>query len=311
MSDRAPLTMHVPMVRRLTLLACAALAVVAAGCGGSEPQLQPLRSLTGVAKASQTAGTGRFELSMQQTMPGMSQAFRFSARGAFDLPAKRMQMQLDMSALAQVFGAFGSALGGSSNDPKAKALLDPANWKIDAVLDGFVMYMRMPFLGQQLPSGKSWVRMDLRQAAAAKGVDLGQLDSYVRSDPRQTLDYLRAVAGKIVPMGREDVRGTETTRYRAMLDLAKYGRMVPARQQQAFGDFYKAATQLGLTLVPVNVWVDDDGLLRRMDMELTLTPTAGKAAKSSLRFEMFDYGQPVSIEAPPAEQTVDASSLRG
>lgn len=309
--SRTPfVTITVSMVRRLSLLAVAALAVVAAGCGGgSESHVPALRSLTGVAKASASAATGRFELSMQQTVPGMSQGFEFSASGSFDTAAKRMELRLDMSALAEVFGAFGAAFGGDQGDPKAKAFLDPKNWQLDAVLDGFVMYMRLPFLASQLPSGKRWVRMDLREAAAAKGFDLGQLESYFKSDPRQSLDYLRAVAGEVVAMGREDVRGTETTRYRAMLDLAKYAQLVPAGKREALGDFEGLAKQFGLTLIPVTVWVDDESRVRRMDLELTLEPTPGQEARSSLRLEMFDYGEPVDIDVPAATDTVDASSL--
>lgn len=311
MSPDARMTITVSMLRRLPLLALAALALVAAGCGGgAESQAPTLRSLTGVAKASASAETGRFELSMRQTVPGLQQAFELSASGSFDTSARRMALSLDLGALAKTFGALGAAFGAQPDDPKAKALLDPQSWQVDAVLDGFVMYLRLPFLAPQLPSGKSWVRVDVRQAAAAKGLDLGRLESYFQSDPRQSFEYLKAVAGKVVPMGREEVRGTDTTRYRAMIDLARYAQLVPAGKRKALGDFERMARQYGLTLLPVTVWVDDESRVRRMDLELAIEPAPGQKARSSLRMEMFDYGKRVVIDLPDPAEVADAATLK-
>ena len=52
--------------------------------------------------------------------------------------------------------------------------------------------------------------------------------------------------------------------------------------------------QLGETSIPVDVWVDADGLVRRMQLDMggMLGGTA------TLTIELFDYGQPVDIEVP-------------
>lgn len=297
------------MLRRLTLLLAAAATVVAAGCGGSaEPPLQELRSLSGSVDASAQAGTGRFELSLEQTLPGSSKTLDITASGSFDTPARRMELRLDMSAFAELFGALGKAFGGEGNE-ETEALLDPDNWQLEAVLDGTVMFLRFPVLDAKLPSGKRWVQLDLRQLAATKGFDLGQLESYLRTDPRQTLSYLKAVAGKVVPTGREEVRGTETTRYTAVIDLVKVARQLPVSQRSLLGDLEQLARQVGLSLVPVAVWVDDYGLVRRMEMTITLEPTPGQEARTSLTYDLFDYGEPVEIETPPAAEVVDAATL--
>ncbi len=79
-------------------------------------------------------------------------------------------------------------------------------------LDGTVAFMRLPFLESQLPSGKEWVRIDLTKAARLQGMDLTDIQSFAKgSDPRETLDYLRSVSGKLTRIGIEDVRGVPTT----------------------------------------------------------------------------------------------------
>ena len=53
------------------------------------------------------------------------------------------------------------------------------------------MYMRFPAGADHLPTGKSWVRMDLRNTGSAQGIDLDDLQQFTNSGPREILDYLR------------------------------------------------------------------------------------------------------------------------
>jgi hypothetical protein len=67
-----------------------------------------------------------------------------------------------------------------------------------------------------------------------------------------------------------------------------------------------------LANVPVDVWVDADNLVRRMTMSFSFSsPEHPQEAKASLEMEVFDYGQPVRVEAPAAGDVVDAFSLGG
>jgi hypothetical protein len=46
-----------------------------------------------------------------------------------------------------------------------------------------------------------------------------------------------------------------------------------------------------------------------MNMDLSFAVPGQGAAKASVAMELFDYGQPVSVEVPSASDTVDVSSL--
>jgi hypothetical protein len=58
----------------------------------------------------------------------------------------------------------------------------------------------------------------------------------------------------------------------------------------------------GISRVPVQVWIDDDGFVRRMTQTLDgMTMTT----------ELYDFGTDVSVEEPPANDVVDFSALMG
>ena len=280
------------MKLRLPPLALALLAgaLLLAGCGGAPAQLDPLAS---AAERTADAGSARFEMEIAMTVAGRSA--EATASGAFDNDSRRATMTMDLTSLA---GAFGGAAGA------AGAL------RMDMVLDGAVAYMRMPLLTAQLPGGRPWVRLDLEELAKGQGVDLGELQSLSENDPRRTLDYLRAISGEIRTVGSEAVRGVDTTHYRAAVDLRRYPDLVPEEQQE----LVRKATerlieQLGVGAVPVDVWVDGDGLVRRLSLAFDVPMTERGAASSAVTIELFEYGVPVAVEPPHPSQVTDLASL--
>lgn len=61
--------------------------------------------------------------------------------------------------------------------------------------------------------------------------------------------------------------------------------------------------------IPVDVWVDEERLIRRMKMQFSMSP-GGQEAGGSFELELFDYGDPVRVEVPAAADVVDAFSLK-
>jgi hypothetical protein len=110
-------------------------------------------------------------------------------------------------------------------------------------------------------------------------------------------------------VGTEDVRGVPTAHYFAVIDWQKL--LQQAAKSGDRPDLLEQFQGFGGTMenIPVDVWVDANSLLRRMTM--TFSMTAGtQEAGGSLQLELFDYGEPVSVEAPPASDVVDALSLK-
>lgn len=100
-------------------------------------------------------------------------------------------------------------------------------------------------------------------------------------DPSTLLDELRP-AGGFVEVATEQVDGIETTRLRA------------SDPQQTTMPSIRVNLE-GHTITSLEVWVDRDGLVRRLDLATTAGNEAGLRS-ISLRF--FDLGEPITIEAP-------------
>ena len=101
--------------------------------------------------------------------------------------------------------------------------------------------------------------------------------------PDRLIDVLVKSSKKVEQLGKEVVRGVDTIHYRAHLDAAK----------------------LGLELGPdppdelvVEAWVDDDGLVRRIRV-----PEGGESNSSSV-VDLYDFGVPVDVKTPEAEDIV-------
>ena len=303
------------MMRHLRLLVLApfvlALALLAAGCGGSQGggsvALPVLDDLEPVANATAKADSARFEMELEMEMPGFG-PFAFSATGAYDTPSKQAEMTMDLGSFAELMSGLAGAFGGNAPSD----LGDPEKWKVEMRLDGLVAYMRMPFLASELPAGKEWVRLDLAAAARLQGVDLADLRSFASgSDPRETLDFLRSVSGEVTRVGTEDVRGVPSVHYFAIVDWQKALRK--AANEAGQPGLLQQLQSLGGSMqnVPVDVWVDADNLVRRMTMEFSFSsPDGQQQATASMSMELFDYGTAVSVEPPPASDVVDAFKLK-
>lgn len=56
--------------------------------------------------------------------------------------------------------------------------------------------------------------------------------------------------------------------------------------------------------IPIEVWIDDDGLVRRYDMAMQMQGTT-----TTMTFEVLEYGVDVDVIAPPADVTVPFEQL--
>jgi hypothetical protein len=62
--------------------------------------------------------------------------------------------------------------------------------------------------------------------------------------------------------------------------------------------------------LPVDVWVDDDGLVRRLESTLTMRPPGTtQKVTTSYRLDLSEYGIDPDIQPPAKAKTVDLLSL--
>lgn len=308
------------MLRKLALALIAPLLLVACATEAGDIALDTdvpgegaaLATLRAAPALAEEAGSARFEMVMAFEAP--EGTAELVSTGGYD--GDRMSMVIDL-------GAMFTDLAESTGDTVPAGL----GGAMEMVVDGDVVYLRMPML-DLLTGTSGWLSAspdDLGQLGGGFGGDLGgELGlGGTTGSPSQMLDMLEGVADDVEEVGADDVRGVPTTRYAATVDLAKVLDALPEAQRdeaQAQLDELEALND-GDGGLPVDVWIDGDGLLRRMRMTMgdlgvlggpdgsAGDTGSGAPASATMTLEVFDYGEPVPVEVPdPAEVTpiVDA-----
>jgi hypothetical protein len=261
-------------VARLLALAIVPAAVLLTACGSES--IDPAF----VAKAATRTSTARsYRVEATTKLKVQSHDVTFKARGAFDPKRQIGRMNLDMSQLGQVQGGQGSPYN-----------LGYATF----ILAGTSMYMRIPLLRQTYPTLKPWVKIDLRHAARSGGLD-SFLQFGAGGNPSSVLGYLKGL-GKLHKEGSEDVRGVSTTHYSGTIDVDKLEGGEELRRLTANEK------------LPVDVWVDDDGYVRRERWKEKVD-FGNRKSDIDLNLELFDFGAAVQAEPPAASTVTDLSKL--
>jgi hypothetical protein len=255
-------------VRRLALavVLTAALLVPAAA--------QAANPVLSAAKRSSTAKSAKLQLQMTTTAPGKAKTV-LSGSGATSGRNVTLSVSTTVAGRRVPMNAIGVVENGA-----------------------YVMYMRSP-LFSTLPQGKTWLRIDLQAQGGSVGLDFGSLIGQA-----ETLAPLAHGLVSTKRVAREQVAGRPTTRYRAVVDLRRAARAVPAYGKQL--DTVERATGVRLGRVTQDVWVGADGRIRRLR---TVTPTTFQGARASTvqTLTFLEYDVPVAIAAPPAAQVFNAS----
>lgn len=221
----------------------------------------------------------------------------FAGEGVADNRAKRGRTTIDLSKLAELAGEEA----------------DPGDLRLQVVYDassGYVLYLRFPLLQRLANISKPWLKVDLVALGAQQGVDLSDLQLIIQGDPAQQLQYLRATTGEPRRVGRASVRGVRTTRYRATLD---YGRVAAYAPPALRASMQAAARELirqsGSRTAPVDVWIDGQGLIRRV--ALVQKAHGPPLVETSFVADFYDFGARVRVELPPPGQVADLTELTG
>jgi hypothetical protein len=252
-------------VRRF--LALLVLVFPLAACGGTSD----VTSLDPVAQAAdKTSNVAGAHFQMSARIGDQSDTIAFSGPGELADHGKKIHMRLTLPA---------SVLGTG----------DKGNAQFELISANDTYYIRGgPF--EQIAPGK-WVKVK----STDPSLNLGQ------NDPSQMLQYLRATSN-VDEVGKDTVRGVDTTHYSARLQLDKVADRVSPDAARAL----KQATRtLGTKEIPMDVWVDGDGLVRRVKMNWH--PKGGSFV---MLLELFDFGD-VNVDVPADSDTVDFSNMLG
>jgi hypothetical protein len=223
-----------------------------------------------------------------------------AVRAAYDKTAEaesaRMTIKMKLAAEGRTVTSDGRGILDLAEGDSVMTITAEGKSLEQRVVDQ-VLYQKAP--GQDAPGGKPWVKIDLKKVAAQQGMNNQQI-----GDPARTASYAKAITDEdVTKVGTEEIDGVNTTRYRVSVDVAK----LPGGEQMR--------KQLGPTL-PMQVWLDDEGRLRRQQLDMTVKAEASASAKPdtsaaprqlrmSSVMQFSDFGTEVDAEAPSAGQVAD------
>ncbi|MBC6461381.1 LppX_LprAFG lipoprotein [Actinomadura sp. HBU206391] len=172
---------------------------------------------------------------------------------------------------------------------------------MEQVLVDKTLYMKLPMLGE-VGSGKPWVKIPLDTIGKASGLNMDQmLQQSQQMDPVQSTKQLTA-SKDVREVGKETIDGVQTTHFTGTYSVADAtAKLEPAQQEAA----KKAAQVTGLDKMAFDLWVDGQQLPRKM----ALKSAPGAKTPMSVTVVYRDYGQPVTISAPPASEVGEFGDL--
>lgn len=259
--------------RKLSALAVAAVTAVsmtACGPNDSEGESGALERLTDDIPGSLQAAADKAKET--ETV----RADMVTSGGAAD---SEMQMTMDFRG-AVSFEMVGDILG----EPVTMRMVDSAIYTENSAED------------RELYDGKRWTKIDLDSSPEG---DVGVDQMLQESDPSQQIETLLELEGVTVA-GEETVDGIRTVQYTVTTTPEKLAEAQPEGSAES-SDLSAAGDAVGVTEVTIDVWIDEEYLLRRFRMD---TGTAGVTTA-----DYYDYNEPAQIEAPPAADVVDLEEV--
>lgn len=165
------------------------------------------------------------------------------------------------------------------------------------------MYLDMGSQISSMLKGKHWIAYkydDLTKVMGAAGSSIG--DVLKHADPADTVRSLIA-SGKVRKIGTETVNGVSTTHYAGDVDAARLTAVDGLSSSDVEGIRNQLAVE-GISTAHMEVWINSDHLVVRK-----LVQANAKGGAFSMTANYSDYGVPVSVQAPPASDTLNFGQL--
>ena len=172
---------------------------------------------------------------------------------------------------------------------------------VSAVSLGRTVYAALPprAVGD-IARGRRWVSVDLdRVDVGLFGDTVVQLGAGATGNPADLPALLTGLRDDASLVGPDTIDGTPTTHYRGTVDLGAVATAVPGLAP-VVGRF---RTELSTSLLPVEVWVDRSGRLRRVVEVLRPADLPGGGATATTT--LADPGPRTPATAPPARGVRD------
>ena len=206
------------------------------------------------------------------------------------------QMEIELPGQAQPIVMAGSGVEDAKNRRASLTFEGPPPiGRMDVVQEDLVMYMRSAMFSGQF-GGKEWMKMDLEAIGSSMGLDMSELPTVQTASDQ--LRMLESASDGMTEVGTETVRGAETTHYSATVDVKR----LPNGE--------RIAELSGLEEMPVDVWIDGEERIRRMEVEQAMN-AGGVQMSMHMAAEYVRFGVPVDVDVPDDDEVFDVGDMMG
>lgn len=163
--------------------------------------------------------------------------------------------------------------------------------QMEVILTPEATFTKMPGLAGTI--GKPWTKVSNSGGGPLSGNPAGSF--HMATD----FEKMLPPGASITNSSPEQLDGEETTRYEVVIDLNK----AVAEASEAQRQLYQTALDAGVTETTTTVWIDADGLPTKVESVTPAMKAMGQEIpESTMRIDYKDWGKPVNIELPPADQ---------
>lgn len=222
----------------------------------------------------------------------------------FDLSAGRGAATVDASGLAGLLKPLTMMTGGAIGADVIASVNEPAR----VVVDGDTVYVDWPAASQLSGAQTPWVQVSVPD---------DMVDEMQRANPLGDFDLcatvrdLASIGGDMTNDGTEQIDGVDTTHFSGTFDLAAPAGSILDDLVSAGvigSDMKDRVTSMmnrhsDALRVPLGIWVDGDGIVRRAAADYDLSALGmGITGSVTLTVNLSALGDPVTISAPSADQ---------
>ncbi|HXB36921.1 MAG TPA: DUF2510 domain-containing protein [Acidimicrobiales bacterium] len=214
-----------------------------------------------------------------------------------------MSMSIDVSILGMHENVSANGAMDFAHKVGTMTMTIPVNgqqYTEQEIMDGSTVYVNIGGLGGGLAPSKPWV-----------SVPTGQLNNSSSGlntlDPTSMLQQLQTAGGTVTSLGQTTYDGTSVTEYAATLPasamMGEIGKLPSSLQQGVSG--------LNLPDMHMNIYVTQDHLLKALSVPSYSVSFSGQTVSMDMTLVLSNYGVPVNVTPPPADQVQPLSQLGG
>lgn len=221
-------------------------------------------------------------------------ALQAAGRATMKNPTARIMLYGSEGPAAKPVPVHGSAVTNLQNGDTDMTAQVQSLGEVESRIVNGKMYQKVPEDALS-PAAGMWISFDLsdQSSTAASGAATGA----------DVLGLLRNASSKSVKrIGHLKVNGRSTTEFDAVIDI---GRIPQSELTETSADFNSFLTSLELGAMPMKIYVDSDGLIRRV-----VISAKNQHGSIDLTTDYLEYGVPVHVAVPPADLVVPYSSVQ-